>query len=219
MAHKGTLFLDEISDMPLEQQAKLLRVLEDGEVRPLGALQSRSVDVRVVAATNAELQQRIEAGTFRQDLYYRLARFTVRAPPLRERQADIPLLSQHFIELFSREMGRQPTCLTAEALRLLGSYDFPGNVRELRNLIERALLESGGQEIRPEHLHVLQALPEEQEVSEQLEWPNFEREELERIKGALQQTRGNIAAAARLLGVNRSRIYRLMSRNGLPTGS
>ena len=215
LAHGGTLFLDEISDMPLAQQTKLLRVLEDGLIQPLGAIESRSVDARILAATNADLQQRIAAGTFRQDLYYRLARFTVHVPPLRERQEDIPLLAQHFLDLFAREMGRPIPGLSPEALRVLEAYDFPGNVRELRNVIERALLESGGREIQPEHLHVLQGMPDREGTQAELEWPDFERDELEQIKQALKQTRGNIVAAARLLGVNRSRIYRLMHKHNL----
>jgi len=215
LAHGGTLFLDEISDMPPEQQTKLLRVLEDGLIRPLGADESRPVDARILAATNADLQQRIAAGTFRQDLYFRLARFTVHVPPLRQRLEDIPLLTQHFLELFAREMGRQAPALSPEVLRALEAYDFPGNVRELRNVIERALLESGGREIRPEHLHMLQALPDRDDTQTELEWPDFERDELEQIKQALQQTRGNIVAAARLLGINRSRIYRLMHKHNL----
>ena len=216
-ADKGTLFLDEVGEMPLDQQVKLLRVLEDGKIRPLGASESRSVDVRVLAATNADLQERIAAGSFRQDLYFRVAHFTVFVPPLRDRKGDIPLLAHHFLELFSRDMGRAAPGLSAEALRTLEGYAFPGNVREMKNLIERALLESRGGEVRPEHLHMLErgGAQVDPDSKGELEWPDFEREELEQIKAALKQTRGNIMAASRLLGVNRSRIYRLMQRHGL----
>jgi DNA-binding NtrC family response regulator len=216
LAHQGTLFLDEIGDMPLELQAKLLRVLEDGVVRPVGGSEGRRVEVRVVAATNADMQERIAGGAFRQDLYFRLARFVVAVPPLRQRREDIPLLAGHFLDMFAREMGVGEPRLHGEALALLEGYDFPGNVRELKNIIERALIESGGKEIRPEHIHLFQvpsaplpagagplALP--------LDLPlNLARAEKLLIERALEQTRGNIAAAARLLGTNRPHIYRVL---------
>lgn len=145
--------LDELGEMPLELQAKFLRVLEDGQVWRIGARQGRQVAVRVVAATNADLQRRIDDGRFRQDLYYRVARFAVAAPPLRERREDIPLLAQHFLKLFAAEMGREVPEFSAEALRSLCLYGFPGNVRELKNIIERALLESRGGPIEIDHLH------------------------------------------------------------------
>ena len=158
-------------------------------------------------------------GTFRQDLYFRLARFTVHVPPLRDRKEDVPLLAQHFLDLLAREMSRQPPGLSPEALRVLTAYDFPGNVRELRNLMERALLESRGAEIQPEHLHLLLPRPARADERADMEWPDFERDELEQIKDALKQTKGNVTAAARLLGVNRSRIYRLMHKHHLMAGS
>ena len=147
MAHEGTLFLDEIGEMPLELQAKLLRVLEDGQVQRIGAKEGKKVDVRVLAATNVEVQDMIQNNAFRQDLYFRLARFTVTAPPLRQRQEDIPLLAQHFLQLFAAEMGREVPDLSAEVLEMLTAYAFPGNVRELKNIVERALIEGGGAEI------------------------------------------------------------------------
>jgi DNA-binding NtrC family response regulator len=151
-ADKGTLFLDEIGDMPLPLQAKLLRVLEDELITPVGSTQNKKVEVRILAGTNAELQSDIEAGKFREDLYYRLARFTVEVPPLRDRKEDIPLLAEHFLERFAADMGMAKAKLSAAALHALQSYDYPGNIRELRNFIERALIESGGGEIGPEHL-------------------------------------------------------------------
>ncbi|MBL9126734.1 MAG: sigma-54-dependent Fis family transcriptional regulator [Verrucomicrobiales bacterium] len=152
-AHLGTLFLDEIGDMPLILQAKLLRVLEGGVLRPVGAASEHRVDVRVVAATNADLQEEIAAGTFRSELYFRLAHGVLEIPPLRERREDIPLLAAHFLEVLGSEMGLRPPPLAPEATAALDLYDYPGNVRELKNLIERALIESGGAEILPEHLH------------------------------------------------------------------
>jgi DNA-binding NtrC family response regulator len=155
-AEQGTLFLDEIGEMPLPLQAKLLRVLEDGVISPVGSTQRKKVEVRVLAGTNAELQSDIEAGKFRQDLYYRLARFTIEVPPLRERKEDIPLLAEHFLERFAAEMAMAKPMLNAQALQILQSYHYPGNIRELRNFIERALIESGGCEIGPDHLCFIQ---------------------------------------------------------------
>lgn len=155
LADKGTLFLDEIGDMPLALQAKILRVLEDGYITPIGGTQQRRVDVRVLAATNADLPGKIAAGEFRSDVYFRLARFTVEVPPLRARQEDIPMLAQHFLTTFATEMGKKQAHLSQTALQRLQAYDFPGNIRELKNIIERAMIASEGLLIQPEHLHFL----------------------------------------------------------------
>jgi transcriptional regulator with GAF, ATPase, and Fis domain len=215
LADGGTLFLDEIGDMPAQLQAKLLRVLEDGEITPVGAAQSKRVDVRVVSATNADLSAKIATGEFRQDLYFRLARYVVGTPPLRERPEDVPPLAAHFLELFAGEMGMTPPPLTPDALAWLSAYAFPGNVRELKNLIERALIASGGDPIRREDFQVTSPSPvaplrDARAASAVVgELPlNLEEAEQALIQRALEQTRGNVAEAARLLGVNRSRIYR-----------
>jgi len=160
LASGGTLFLDEIGDMPLELQTKLLRTLEDGCIMPVGSTSPKQVDVRILAATNADLRRKIAEGTFRQDLYFRLARFTVDVPPLREREEDIPLLAEHFLTMFAAEMGfagagSKPT-LSPEAQNALENYRFPGNIRELKNIIEHALILSRGSEIQPEHLHLIE---------------------------------------------------------------
>lgn len=155
-ADGGTLFLDEVGDMPLDLQAKLLRVIEDGVVEPVGSsTRQRKVNVRILAGTNAELQSVIQAGEFREDLYFRLAGYTIEVPPLRGRREDIPLLARYFVRRLSDEMGMPAPKFSSEALAILERYDFPGNVRELRNLIERALIESGGSVIATEHLHFL----------------------------------------------------------------
>ena len=214
-ADGGTLFLDEIGDMPAALQAKLLRVLEDGEITPVGAAQSKRVDVRVLSATNADLSGKIAAGDFRQDLYFRLARYVVETPALRERPEDIPLLAGHFLELFASEMRLPTPELTSDASAALESYIFPGNVRELKNIIERGLIECGGDPIRPEHLRLPSGLPRRAPL-EKLAPPtpasevplNLDEAEQVLIQRALEQTSGNVAEAARLLGVNRSRIYR-----------
>jgi len=229
MAHEGTLFLDEIGDMPLELQAKFLRVLEDGEVRRVGATEGRTVDVRVLAATNIDLQQKIQQGHFRQDLYYRLARFAVEAPPLRQRQEDIPLLARHFLRLFAAEMGREPPDLSEEILARLQEYAFPGNVRELKNMVERALIESGGGAIELHHLHfqtrseVPALAPTSAPADDRLELPLDIDQAIacaERwvVQRALAESGGNISAATRLLGSNRNRIYRILSEDKSTAG-
>ena len=220
-AHGGTLFLDEIGDMPLPLQAKLLRVLEDGCVTPVGASESRQVDVRVIAATNADLDERIARGSFRQDLYFRLARYLVATPALRDRPDDVPLLLQHFLHHFATEMGLKSPQLSAEALAALQAHPFPGNVRELKNIVERALIESGGETILPRHLHLRPApsltppvrTVEPRHRPETAPLPlNLAEAEDVLIQRALQQTGGNIAEAARLLGIHRTRIYRKLAQ-------
>ena len=216
LADGGTLFLDEIGDMPASLQAKLLRVLEDGMITPVGAAQPRRVDVRVVSATNADIAGKIASGEFRQDLFYRLARFTVETPPLRSRPEDLPLLAEHFLSVFASEMGLTPAPLTKEALSVLSGYSFPGNVRELKNIIERALIMSGGKPIKREHVQLIGGatsapLPPAAKLAPPATTDiplNLEAAEQALIQRALEQAHGNVAEAARLLGVNRSRIYR-----------
>jgi DNA-binding NtrC family response regulator len=221
-ADGGTLFLDEIGDMPAILQAKLLRVLEDGCVLPVGASEPKRVDVRIVAATNADLQDKIGRGAFRQDLFFRLARYRVELPPLRERREDIPVLAAHFLMSLSREMGLHVPALTERASAALAAHSFPGNVRELRNIIERALIESGGEPIQPADLHLppgmatamLAAAGEEDLANAPAELPfNIKAAEDVLIQRALAQTQGNIAEAARLLGIHRTRIYRKMAKD------
>jgi transcriptional regulator with GAF, ATPase, and Fis domain len=146
-ADGGTLFLDEIAELPLELQAKLLRVLQEGEFEPLGSERTQKVDVRIVAATNRRIEDEIAAGRFREDLYYRLNVFPIHIPPLRERTGDIDLLAEAFAERFARRMGRRFDKLGADDLRVLRGYAWPGNVRELQNVIERALILARGPKI------------------------------------------------------------------------
>lgn len=214
LADGGTLFLDEIGDMPLGLQAKLLRVLEDGEVRPVGSQKAIKTDVRVVAATNVNLQEKIAAGLFRADLFYRLARFQVELPPLRQRRGDILLLAQHFLALFAREMGVRAPDINAAAQEALQNYHFPGNVRELKNLIERALILSSGKTVEPEHLQ-FQTLSQSPQTSSVTSLPplplNLKEAEQVLMRRALDAASGNITEAARLLGVHRSKLYRVMA--------
>ncbi|HKX61735.1 MAG TPA: sigma-54 dependent transcriptional regulator, partial [Verrucomicrobiae bacterium] len=223
LAHGGTLFLDEIGDMPASLQVKLLRVLEDGCIQPVGSAAPRKIDVRIIAATNADLAQRIDSGAFRQDLYFRLARYVVATSPLRERLEDVPQLVDHFLRTLAPEMGLKSPLMSPQALKKLQTYDFPGNVRELRNIIERALIQSGGEKIEPAHLHLMARAaagalgPAERRASavaagvQELPLSLAEAEDL-LIQRALQETGGNIADAARLLGVHRTRIYRKLAR-------
>jgi DNA-binding NtrC family response regulator len=229
LAAGGTLFLDEIGDMPANLQAKLLRVLEDGCFTPVGATKERHADVRIVAATNADLQQQITAGGFRRDLYFRLAQFTVHLPPLRQRTEDIPLLAQHFLRLFATEMGMPAPAMSQEAMDALVAHPFSGNIRELKNVIERSLIESGGAAIELRHVRYSLVGPEGKQgivtatpappqatasagASTVDEMPlNLEAAEDLLIRRALAETGGNIAEAARRLGVNRTRIYRKLS--------
>src|SRR5580765_1134867 len=137
IADGGTLFLDEVTEMPLSLQSKLLRALQEGEIRQIGATQEKRVNVRIVAATNRNMEKEVAEGRFREDLYYRLKVFPVRVPPLRERREDIPLLAGHFLSRYSAEMGKAVGGLSQPALEMLGAYDWPGNVRELENEVQR----------------------------------------------------------------------------------
>ncbi len=152
MADKGTIFLDEIGEMSLSTQKKLLRVLQQGEFQRVGGSATIKVDVRVIAATNKELEQEVAAGNFREDLYYRLNVITIIMPPLRDRMDDIALLTAHFLEKYRYNAGRTPSKISQEALEVLRKYSYPGNVRELENTIERAVVLSQGRMIGPEHL-------------------------------------------------------------------
>ncbi len=151
-ADEGSLFLDEIGDISFALQAKLLRVLEDQEVRPLGGTQSRKVNVRILAATNTDIEKAVEDGRFRQDLYYRINVITIPLPPLREREGDVELLARHFIGKFATDMAKPVKDVSPEACGVLSAYSWPGNVRELLNVVERAVLIASGDTILPEHL-------------------------------------------------------------------
>ena len=140
LADKGSIFFDEIGNIPLETQAKLLRVMQEREFMRLGGMETIKVDVRIIAATNCDLKEMVEDGRFREDLFYRLHVINIYLPPLRERKEDIPLLAQHFLEKYSEENRKPGLELTADALDLLMDYDWPGNVRELENVIERAVV-------------------------------------------------------------------------------
>ncbi len=219
-AHTGTIFLDELGELDRTLQPRLLRVLDTGQIKPVGAPQYRGVDVRVVAATNRDLGAEIRAGAFREDLYHRIAVVTVRLPPLRERSEDVPVLVRHFLEDEARKLGRAPPELDAATLEALSAHDWPGNVRELRNVVERALsldpdaetidagrLGVGGHEARPV---VDPSLPFRQAKENLVSaW------EREYVASLLAGSAGNVTAAARQAGMDRVYLHRLMKKHGL----
>jgi len=208
-AHGGTLLLDEIGEMPLATQAKLLRVIEDSQVRRVGALKARSIDVRFVASTNANLESEIASGGFRRDLYYRLNAVTLVIPPLRERLSDLEALAVAFV---ARARPARPPELTQEALELMKRYSWPGNVRELKNVIERAVLLSGGGPIRPEHL----PLEKMRAIVMTRSPPRIVRgreDEQDLLVQALERTAGNQTQAARILGISRRTLVNRLNEN------
>lgn len=210
-AHGGTLFLDEVGDMPPALQAKLLRVLQTHCVRPVGSEEEQQIDIRIVAATNRSLPERIEAGLFREDLFYRLETFSLTLPPLRERPDDITLLAEHFIERYSREQGRSIMTLSPSALSLLWAYPFPGNVRELDNAILRAVTLAQTDILEPddfpERFRQAVATREGHDAQTQ-EWLSLEQMEQRYIQRVLDAVDGNKRRAADILGIGRKTLYR-----------
>jgi DNA-binding NtrC family response regulator len=230
-AHEGTLFLDEAGEMSQATQAKLLRVLQEGTILRIGSTKPRDVDVRIVVATHRNLEERVKTGEFRQDLYYRLAVVPIALPPLRERRDDIPGLCDLFCRVISREMKRPARRISASAMQKLKSYDFPGNIRELRNLVERALILSDGAEIGPDDFLLA---PASREMSRQTDgnadWvaslpesvnlrETLEQIEKTLISRALQSADGVQAEAARRLGLSRSDLNYKLTKYGIKAES
>lgn len=205
-AHKGTLFLDEIGEMPFDLQAKLLRVLETHEFTRVGDTKPTKVDVRVIAATNRNLQQEASNGQFRLDLFYRLSVFTIELPALRNRREDIPLLAEQFTRLDTAKIGKKPVTLDSNFVDALMRYTWKGNIRELKNVIERALILNEGPRLLAEHLPVdVQAAPVTPMLSPALDLATVEKQHIAQV---LQQTNGNKTETARLLGIGVSTLYR-----------
>lgn len=217
-AHGGTFFLDEVGDMSLRTQSKVLRALDEHRFEPVGAPQSIQVDVRVVAATNKNLENEIERGNFREDLFYRLNVIPFTVPPLRERAEDIPLLAVHFLREFALAYGRKPKELSPDALASLMNYHWPGNVRELRNVMERVVILHPQRRIEARHLF-LDATRKSQTGKP---WDGFgslhdvkEAAERDYILRKLEETGGNVTRASELLGLERSNLYRKMKSLGI----
>ena len=211
MADGGTLFLDEIANVPLEMQRKLLRVVEAGEFEPVGSSKTVRVDVRIISATNADVDREVEAGRFREDLLYRLNTVEIPVPPLRERRDDIPLLAMHFLRNHVRRYRKPTDRFDAAAMQALLDYPWPGNVRELDHAVERAVLMARDDVIRIDDL----ALRSGRTTGAHFERMSLEQAEAFLIKRALARCGGNIRQAAQELGLSRSGLYRRMEKYGL----
>jgi two-component system response regulator AtoC len=219
-ADNGTIFLDEIGELPLSLQVKLLRVLQENEIRPIGDTKTQQVDVRVIAATQKNLEEEVKAGTFREDLYYRLNVLNIKLPPLRERLEDVPLLIDHFITKCSTHLGKEILKVSPSALSILLKYRWPGNIRELENIIERAVVLADGDEILSEHL------PNElenksmsfyhEDIADEFSLKKTQQIlEKKMIEKALKETSGNRTHAARLLEISHPSLLSKMKAYGI----
>ena len=238
-ADGGTLFLDEVGEMPIEVQPQLLRFLETGEIRPIGQNKSIRIDARVIAATNRDLAGMISRGEFREDLFYRLNVLPIELPPLRERREDLPRLAVHFLERYAKRLGRPVLEISKRAMQMLQAYDWPGNVREVENVIERGVMLARGTELRPEHLMMpgragleglaspggagtqtpsgaLRAL-EDQPATDEATGDLLSLAEVERrhILGVLKACGGNQKKASTVLGISKSTLWRKLKEYGI----
>ena len=218
LAHNGTLFLDEIGALPLDCQTKLLRVLETGTIRRVGDVKDRQVEVRVIAATNEDLDAARDEGRFREDLFYRLDVLRTDLPPLRKREGDIERLTQHFLSRFQKKVGKPIDGLAPEVLELFRLYDWPGNVRELKNVVERMVImsedETLGSDLLPQEIrgYDVQETAEEQATADPEEMPSLDEMEKRHIQRVLKSTGGNKKRTAEILGVDRSTLYARLKR-------
>ncbi len=221
LAHEGTLFLDEVGEMPLSLQAKLLRVLQEGEIRPVGSGRTKKVDVRIVAATNRDLEKEVAEGRFRKDLFYRLRVFPIKLPALRERREDIPLLAGHFLSRYSEEFGRSVAGFSQTSMDLLKSYKWPGNVRELQNEIQRLVIhvDEDGDFVQPSHLS-----PRIRQVGAMIERVRPKKgtlkemvEQVEKhiLREALEEHNNNKSATAKTLGITREGLHKKLKSYGM----
>jgi DNA-binding NtrC family response regulator len=211
LADGGTLFLDEIANLTLSQQAKLLRVLQTGELERVGSSKTRRVDVRILSATNADIAAEVAAGRFREDLLFRINTIEIRLPPLRERREDIPLLATHFLGEYAARYRKPAAKIHPDSMRALLAYGWPGNVRELAHAIERAVLLAEGDTLRPADLN----LRPPGDGPARLEDLSLEEVERVLIQKALARFEGNVSAAAKALGLSRSALYRRLQRHSL----
>lgn len=217
--HGGTIFLDEIGDITPEMQVKMLRFLQFGEIRPVGGTETRIVEARIIAATNRDLEAMIREGKFRADLYYRLNAFSIHLPPLRARKEDLPLLAYHFLKQAEIRLNKKVGSISRAAMSCLMQYDYPGNLRELQSIIERAVILCRGQQIEPEHLpHNLQTRDENWKLEEGLARARARmvaQFELQAIQYYLREAGGNVSKAAMLARMPRRSFYRLMEKYGI----
>ena len=219
-ANRGTVFLDEIGDMPASMQVKLLRVIEEKSLLRVGGTQPIKVDIRIVAATNKDLKREVETGGFRKDLFYRLNVVSLHLPPLAERKDDVPLLAHHFLARYTEEQGKSIEGFSDETMEVLINYEYPGNIRELENVVERAVVLCNGAEILAKHL------PQElgqytlkvyRQSSQQ--FPTLEENEVEYVGWVLKQVDGNKTKAAEILGIDRVSLWRKLKRWGMEEDS
>ena len=211
LADGGTIFLDEIGNVPIRQQAKLLRVLESGEIERLGSSRTRQIDVRVISATNIDLQTACTSGQFREDLLFRLNTVEIHVPSLRDRREDIPALAVHFLRRYASRYRREIVGFDAAALQIMAQYAWPGNVRELEHTLERAVLMCRGREIQPADLGLNLQRPQAQNLEEL----SLEAVEALLIRKALARFQGNVSQAAEALGLSRGALYRRMEKYGI----
>ncbi|MCK5311701.1 MAG: sigma-54-dependent Fis family transcriptional regulator, partial [Desulfobacteraceae bacterium] len=225
-AHKGTIFLDEIGDIPLSVQIKLLRVLEEKMIQRVGTNKSIPIDVRIITATNKNLEQMIEQGQFREDLFFRINVFPLTCPPLRERKDDITLIIQHFISLHAEKTGKNILGFTPEAMRLMVAYRWPGNIRELRNSVEYAFVLAREKSIGSEHLPEkiknfnlpetkFEKITDSNDMDRVGDSVKVGLSEKEKLLDALQQADGNQTKAAQILGVSRVTIWKRIKKHGI----
>jgi two-component system NtrC family response regulator len=213
-ANGGTLFLDEIGDMPASMQVKLLRFLQSQIIERVGSGRPRQVDVRIVCATNQDLEQQIAEGRFRQDLFYRINQMSVHVPSLREREGDAVLLATHFLKHFADEFSRDVRSFAPDALRKIEAHPWPGNVRELQNRVRRAVIMGRGSRITATDLGLAEADPPENSIGLR---QARQRAEAESLRQALAQTGSNLSQAAKLLGISRPTLYSLLRQHGIST--
>jgi transcriptional regulator with PAS, ATPase and Fis domain len=218
LAHRGSIFLDEISDLPLEMQPKLLRVLEEKEMERLGGTRLTKCDFRLIAATQENLEKCVEEGKFRKDLYYRLNVIPIQIPPLRERKEDIPIIADHLILILNKDLGTNVTRISPEVLKIFENYDWPGNVRELSNILERILYSIDDESIQIRHLPIF--LKSIGTASTKLQPTLLKRlrddMEKEALLHAIRISKDNKNRAARLLGIHRTALYKKMKRLNIP---
>jgi DNA-binding NtrC family response regulator len=210
----GTLFLNEISEIPLRVQAKLLQALENQEIRRLGQSKSIKVDVRILAATNIDLEDAVRKGSFRKDLFYRLKVFPIVVPPLRERKEDIPLLVRYFLDKFCPPMNKKITTISEEAMEILGQYSYPGNVRELENIIQRSVIMGQGSTLLPHYLP-----PEIRKTSSYSEAESLAEMERKMIETTIRKCGGNLRKTSQRLGISRTTLWRKIKKFDIDTAS